>query len=249
MITDLMRNDLSRVCRPGTVRVEQLLELQRHPGVWHLVSTVAGDLRPGTARADLLRATFPPGSVTGAPKSARRRASQRLEPQARGAYTGALGFLSPTARRRTQCDHPDVRDLRRAVELGVGGGITVDSVPIREWYECLHKADRWSRRVAPSWPPSSRHPPPPYPERSRRRPDRDPARPQRLGAPARRASGPARSLLPRALRAWFPRISRTAGAARPPTPKGAGTLDSGFVQCRDMERPDLTATVEEWGCQ
>ena len=95
MITDLMRNDLSRVCRPGTVRVEKLLELQPHPGVWHLVSTVDGDLRPQTSRAELLRATFPPGSVTGAPKISAQEGIESLEPQTRGAYTGALGFLTP----------------------------------------------------------------------------------------------------------------------------------------------------------
>ena len=70
MIVDLMRNDLSRVCRPGTVAVEELLGVQPHPGVWHLVSTVHGELADGVGTADLLRATFPPGSVTGAPKLA-----------------------------------------------------------------------------------------------------------------------------------------------------------------------------------
>ena len=140
MITDLMRNDLSRVCRPGTVAVERLLDLEPHPGVWHLVSTVDGELAPGTGAADLLRATFPPGSVTGAPKSSAVAGIASVETQARGAYTGALGFVSPTA-------GAELSVLIRAfeldgatLELGVGGGITVDSVAILEWYECLHKA-------------------------------------------------------------------------------------------------------------
>ncbi len=79
MIVDLMRNDLSRVCRPGTVQVDELLSVQPAPGVWHLVSTVSGQLRPGTSTADVLTATFPPGSVTGAPKIAARQGIQELE--------------------------------------------------------------------------------------------------------------------------------------------------------------------------
>ncbi len=141
MIVDLMRNDLSRVCRPGTVAVPDLLGVEPHPGVWHLVSTVTGLLRPGIGAAALLAATFPPGSVTGAPKHAAVRAIGELEPEPRGAYTGAVGFVSPYAGAEWNVI---IRSLELSgdgrVELGVGGGITVDSVPIREWYECLHKA-------------------------------------------------------------------------------------------------------------
>ena len=95
MITDLMRNDLSRVCRPGSVRVEELLSVQPHPGVWHLVSTVRGTLTEPTTTADLLAATFPPGSVTGAPKLAAQRGIAELEAEPRGAYTGSIGLVSP----------------------------------------------------------------------------------------------------------------------------------------------------------
>ena len=140
MITDLMRNDLSRVCRPGSVRVEELLSVQPHPGVWHLVSTVRGTLTEPTTTADLLAATFPPGSVTGAPKLAAQRGIAELEAEPRGAYTGSIGLVSP-------CGGTDLNVIIRSfemrdgrIELGVGGGITTDSVPIREWYECLHKA-------------------------------------------------------------------------------------------------------------
>ena len=139
MIVDLMRNDLSRVCRPGTVTVGELLDVQPHSGVWHLVSTVHGELTDDVGTADLLSATFPPGSVTGAPKRAAEQAIVALEPEPRGAYTGSLGLVSPAG--------ADLSVLIRAFEtdggrlqLGVGGGITADSVPIREWYECLHKA-------------------------------------------------------------------------------------------------------------
>ena len=140
MIVDLMRNDLSRVCRPGTVQVGELLSVQPAPGVWHLVSTVSGQLRPGTSTAEVLTATFPPGSVTGAPKIAARQGIQELEQDERGAYTGALGLVSPCAGTEFNVIIRTFEVAGREIQLGVGGGITVDSVPIREWYECLHKA-------------------------------------------------------------------------------------------------------------
>ena len=140
MIVDLMRNDLSRVCRPGTVAVDELLGVQPHPGVWHLVSTIHGELADGVGIADLLRATFPPGSVTGAPKLAAEQGIAALEAESRGAYTGSLGLVSPTAGTDLSVIIRTFEAAGDRVELGVGGGITVDSVPIREWYECLHKA-------------------------------------------------------------------------------------------------------------
>jgi para-aminobenzoate synthetase / 4-amino-4-deoxychorismate lyase len=140
MIVDLMRNDLSRVCLPGTVAVQELLTIQPHPGVWHLVSAVRGELKLHTTTAQLLAAAFPPGSVTGAPKISAQQGIADLEVEARGAYTGSIGLVSPLA-------GADFNVIIRTfelhdghLELGVGGGITVDSVPIREWYECLHKA-------------------------------------------------------------------------------------------------------------
>ena len=140
MIVDLMRNDLSRVCRPGTVEVDGPAQLQPHPGVWHLVSTVTGRLVAGVGTAELLRATFPPGSVTGAPKILRAARIAEFESESRGAYTGAFGLLSPWRGAELQRRHPDPRTARRQLPLGVGGGITVDSVPVAEWAECLHKA-------------------------------------------------------------------------------------------------------------
>jgi para-aminobenzoate synthetase / 4-amino-4-deoxychorismate lyase len=140
MIVDLMRNDLSRVCVPGTVAVQELLALQPHPGVWHLVSAIRGELTPQTTTAQLLAAAFPPGSVTGAPKISAQQGIADLEVETRGAYTGSIGLVSPLA-------GADFNVIIRSfelhdghLELGVGGGITVDSVPIREWYECFHKA-------------------------------------------------------------------------------------------------------------
>jgi para-aminobenzoate synthetase/4-amino-4-deoxychorismate lyase len=140
MIVDLMRNDLSRVCRPGTVRVDNLLSVQPHPGVWHLVSTVTGRLVEGVSAGELLAATFPPGSVTGAPKSAALRGIVDLEPERRGAYTGALGLSSPLAGADFSVIIRTLEFGGDELQLGVGGGITVDSVPINEWYECLTKA-------------------------------------------------------------------------------------------------------------
>ena len=140
MIVDLMRNDLSRVCVPGTVAVQELLTIQPHPGVWHLVSAIRGELNLHTTTAQLLAAAFPPGSVTGAPKIAAQQGIADLEVEARGAYTGSIGLVSPLAGSDFNVVIRTFELHNGHLELGVGGGITVDSVPIREWYECLHKA-------------------------------------------------------------------------------------------------------------
>ncbi|HEX7212187.1 MAG TPA: chorismate-binding protein [Propionibacteriaceae bacterium] len=140
MIVDLMRNDLSRVCRPGTVAVQDLLTIQPHPGVWHLVSAVRGELEEDTTVADVLAAAFPPGSVTGAPKIAAQHGIAELEAEPRGAYTGSIGLVSPLAGADFNVIIRSFELVDGLLELGVGGGITVESVPIREWYECLHKA-------------------------------------------------------------------------------------------------------------
>ncbi len=94
MIVDLVRNDLGRVCTPGTVQVPRQAEVEALAGVWHLVSTVEGTLGEATSDAELVRAGFPPGSVTGAPKVAAETLCNRLEPTAREAYCGAMGFAS-----------------------------------------------------------------------------------------------------------------------------------------------------------
>jgi para-aminobenzoate synthetase/4-amino-4-deoxychorismate lyase len=140
MIVDLVRNDLGRVCETGSVRAAALLDVEPHPGVWHLVSTVAGRLRRDVGDSALLRATFPPGSVTGAPKLRALEAIGALEPVARGTYTGAIGFVSPLwgAEFNVAIRTFEIGDGR--LELGVGGGITADSVPVLEWRECGHKA-------------------------------------------------------------------------------------------------------------
>jgi para-aminobenzoate synthetase/4-amino-4-deoxychorismate lyase len=140
MIVDLVRNDLGRVCETGSVRPAALLDVQSHPGVWHLVSEVTGRLRADATDADLLRATFPPGSVTGAPKLRALRAIGDLEPVARGTYTGAIGFASPSWGSEFSVAIRTFEIADGRIALGVGGGITADSVPMLEWRECLHKA-------------------------------------------------------------------------------------------------------------
>ena len=147
MIVDLQRNDLGRVCRTGTVRVEELTALEAHPTVWHLTSTVAGRLPPATGYGELLRATFPCGSITGAPKVAAMEQIERLETVRRGWYCGAIGFLGPGAAHlsvaiRTATRQPDGR-----VDYGAGGGVVADSDPAEEHAESLDKAAAFLRAV------------------------------------------------------------------------------------------------------
>jgi para-aminobenzoate synthetase component 1 len=143
MIVDLARNDLGRVCEPGSVTVPALCELEPHPGLVHLVSTVRGTLRDEVGLGGLLRATFPPASVTGAPKPRVLQAIEDLEPVRRGVYCGAVGWVD------TERDRADLAVAIRTftvtptgTQLGVGGGITADSDPAAEWRETELKAAR-----------------------------------------------------------------------------------------------------------
>jgi para-aminobenzoate synthetase component 1 len=141
MIVDLARNDLGRVARYGTVTVESLCELERHPGVHHLVSTVSARLRPGVGAADVVRATFPPGSVTGAPKVRSLEIIEELEPVRRGPYCGAIGWFQGADLELSVAIRTFVATGER-LHLQVGGAVTADSDPGDEWHETMHKAER-----------------------------------------------------------------------------------------------------------
>src|SRR6516165_1524096 len=147
MIVDLMRNDLSRVCLPGSVQVPALLRAEAHPGVWHLVSDVRGRLPAGAGDGQLLAATFPPGSVTGAPKVRALEIIHELEATPREVYTGAVGYRSPVAGLELNVAIRTFEFAGDRVWLGSGGGIVAGSDPGGEYAECLLKAGPLVRAI------------------------------------------------------------------------------------------------------
>lgn len=154
MIVDLMRNDFSRVCEPGTVAVPRLLATEQHPGLVHLVSEVTGRLRVGVGWRELLDALLPPGSVSGAPKSSAVKILAALEPEPRGPYCGAVGWVDAdhgTAElavgiRTFWLGEDDV------LRFGTGAGITWGSDPSSEWRETQLKAAHLLSVAAGRWP-------------------------------------------------------------------------------------------------
>jgi para-aminobenzoate synthetase component 1 len=142
MIVDLARNDLGRVARYGSVTVDDLWALERHPGVHHLVSTVSARIRPGTGPAEIVRATFPPGSVTGAPKVRALEIIDELEPVRRGPYCGAIGWIGPHGDLELSVAIRTFVAAADRLHLHVGGAVTADSDPAEEWRETMHKAAR-----------------------------------------------------------------------------------------------------------
>jgi para-aminobenzoate synthetase component 1 len=152
MIVDLARNDVGRVCEPGSVRVPALCAVESHPGLHHLVSTVRGRLRDDVGLGALVRATFPPASVTGAPKPRVLQAIEDLEPVRRGVYCGALGWIDTAADDPARVSADLAVAIRTFTVLGtpgagathfsVGGGIVADSRPDAEWAETELKAAR-----------------------------------------------------------------------------------------------------------
>ena len=140
MLVDLGRNDLSRVCVPGSVRVERFMEPERYSHVTHLVSEVVGELRDGITPFELLRATFPAGTVSGAPKVRAMQIISELEQYRRGIYAGAVGYSLPETRELDTCIAIRTLWLRDGVaHLQAGGGIVADSDPAAEHEECLAK--------------------------------------------------------------------------------------------------------------
>ncbi|HJS94719.1 MAG TPA: anthranilate synthase component I family protein, partial [Solirubrobacteraceae bacterium] len=139
MIVDLMRNDLGRVCAYGSVRADRP-RVEPHAGVWHLVSTVSGRLRDGVGDGDLLRASFPPGSVTGAPKVQAMKVIATLEGTRREVYTGAIGIASPIAGLDLSVAIRTFEISGDVIWLGSGGAVVADSEPERELSEAFDKA-------------------------------------------------------------------------------------------------------------
>jgi anthranilate synthase component I len=138
MLVDLARNDLGRVCRPGSVRVDELLAVERYAHVMHLVSNVVGEIADGCTAADVLRASFPAGTMTGAPKVRAMEIIDELEQEARGFYAGMVGAVSPDeVHTYLTIRSAYLRD--GAVTISAGAGIVHDSDPQAEYEECLAK--------------------------------------------------------------------------------------------------------------
>ncbi len=147
MIVDLLRNDLGRVCQYGSVRVEALCRVESYQFVHHLVSEVRGRLRDELGPIDLLRAAFPGGSVTGAPKVRAMEIIAELEPTARGPYCGSLGYVGFDGTMDTNILIRTFTVGRGWIQFPVGGGIVADSDPQREYEETLHKAEGMLRAL------------------------------------------------------------------------------------------------------
>ncbi|HVM21171.1 MAG TPA: anthranilate synthase component I family protein, partial [Egibacteraceae bacterium] len=144
MIVDLVRNDLGRVCRPGSITVPTLAGLESHPTVWHLSSSIRGAMTPTTSLGDLLAATFPPGSVTGAPKRMAVSKTALLEPVRRGVYCGAVGVVARGGATLSVAIRTAVVEDGLA-SYGAGGGIVADSDASAEYDEALDKAAAFLR--------------------------------------------------------------------------------------------------------
>ena len=141
MIVDMLRNDLSRNCATGSVRTPRLFALESFANVHHLVSTVTGQLAADRTPLDLLRDSFPGGSITGAPKRRAMEIIDELEPQPRGIYCGSIGYISATGRMDTNIAIRTVTVESNTVECRGGGGIVADSDPAYEYDEARAKID------------------------------------------------------------------------------------------------------------
>ncbi|MFZ9694876.1 MAG: anthranilate synthase component I family protein [Chitinophagaceae bacterium] len=142
MIVDLVRNDLSRICKAGTVVVEELFGVYSFPQVHQMISTVSGELPSSVSFSEILKATFPMGSMTGAPKKRVLELTAQIELAARGLYSGSIGYIDPAGDFdfnvviRSLLYHSE----KNYLSFQVGGGITINSDPEKEWEECLVKA-------------------------------------------------------------------------------------------------------------
>lgn len=139
MIVDLERNDLGRICKPGTVKVTELMQVHSYETVHHLEATITGELRNDVSVEDYIRATFPGGSITGAPKKRAMEIIHELEPVRRGPYTGSMFYLTPDGHFESNILIRTLNVEPNRVSYHVGGGIVADSVPEAEWQETLDK--------------------------------------------------------------------------------------------------------------
>ena len=145
MIVDLLRNDLGKVCKPGTISVPKLFELESYATVHHLVSTITGHLAEETDTIDLLRGAFPGGSITGAPKLRSMEIIEELEPHRRGVYCGSIGWLGFNGDMDTNIAIRTLVSSDNTLRFWAGGGIVADSNADAEFQECLDKASAMLR--------------------------------------------------------------------------------------------------------
>ena len=140
MITDLLRNDLAKVSKPGTVKVIKHQALQKCPGVWHTYSQIKAETKKGTNAWKIIEAMFPGGSISGCPKKRAVEILRELEDYPRGIYTGCLGYISDHGRMDMNVAIRTLEEHQGKVQASFGGGIVYDSVAEREYRECLDKA-------------------------------------------------------------------------------------------------------------
>jgi anthranilate synthase component I len=147
MLVDLGRNDIGRVSRPGTVKVPKLMEIERYSHVMHLVSHVTGEIREDYSGLDALRACFPAGTVSGAPKIRAMEIIAELEPDRRGPYSGTVGYVDYGGNMDTAITLRTMVARDGIAYLQAGGGIVADSTPDFEYHECFHKMRALMRAI------------------------------------------------------------------------------------------------------
>jgi anthranilate synthase component 1 len=147
MLVDLARNDLGRVCRPGSVRVDELMVIERYSHVMHIVSHVSGDLQDGKDGFAVLKAAFPHGTVSGAPKIRAIQIIDELEPTARGPYAGAVGYFGFNGTFDLCITLRTITVVNNMAYVQAGAGIVADSDPLMEYRETINKASAMIRAI------------------------------------------------------------------------------------------------------
>ena len=142
MIVDLLRNDISRACKPGSVKVPKLFDIESFPAVHHLVSTIEGELAEDKSAIDLIRGAFPGGSITGAPKIRAMEIIEELEPHRRNIYCGSIGYISACGNMDTSITIRTLTCLNGRIICNAGGGIVADSVCDEEYQETFDKVNK-----------------------------------------------------------------------------------------------------------